>query len=36
MRVKRISLSVIGVVLAVLSFGFVIAGCCGIAASLSV
>lgn len=29
MRVKRISLSVIGVVLAVLSFGFVIAGCCG-------
>ena len=29
MRVKRISLSVIGVVLAVLCFGIVVAGCCG-------
>ena len=35
MRVKRISLSVLGVILAVICFGFVLSGCCGNSATIS-
>lgn len=35
MKVKRISLSVLGVILAVMCFGFVLAGCCGNSATIS-